>query len=210
LIKYVYECAVKSVLAKKVIVATDHKAIAQCVKAFGGEVVMTSPTHPSGTDRLAEAANMLKLLPTDIVVNVQGDMFYFHPDIIKEVTQPLLNDAFLPIATLAQEITKTSEIYDPNCVKVVFSPTARAIYFSRAPIPYDRDNSGPRYYKHIGIYAYQKAFLDKYTKLSQTSLEQAEKLEQLRVLEYGYAIYVAITKHEVIDINIQQDFKKIG
>lgn len=208
LIQHVYECALKSPLPEAVVVATDDDRIARCVEGFGGQVVMTA-THPSGTDRLAEASNLLNLSPTDIVVNVQGDMPLFHPEIIEEVARPLLKDPLLPMATLAQEITVKEDITDPNCVKVVFSPTGRALYFSRSPIPYDRDKKGTSYYKHLGIYAYRKAFLDKYVKLSQTPLEETEKLEQLRVLEHGYPIYVAITKHQACDINVPEDLKRL-
>ncbi|CAD7783019.1 MAG: 3-deoxy-manno-octulosonate cytidylyltransferase [Candidatus Methanoperedenaceae archaeon GB50] len=114
------------------------------------------------------------------------------------------------MTTLVQEITDPSEIHNPNCVKVVFSETGKALYFSRSPIPYDRDKIGTRYYKHIGIYAYRKIFLDKYIKLPTTPLEQAEKLEQLRVLECGYPIQVIITKHQVIDINTPEDLEKLA
>ncbi|HDD43434.1 MAG TPA: 3-deoxy-manno-octulosonate cytidylyltransferase [Candidatus Desulfofervidus auxilii] len=209
LIQHVYECANKSPLPKAVFIATDDKRIANCVKTFKGNVIMTSSKHPSGTDRLAEAAQLLKLSPTDIIVNVQGDMPYFPPQIIEEVANPLLNNPFLTMATLVCKITDTKEIYDPNCVKVVFSQNGRAIYFSRSPIPYYRDETKTIYYKHIGIYAYRKAFLDKYIKLSQTPLEKAECLEQLRVLEHGYTIYINITEHEVIDINTPEDLKKL-
>jgi len=209
LIQHVYECAAKSPLPKEIIIATDDKRIARNGKSFGATIVMTSPTHPSGTDRLAEAANLLNLSSTDIIVNVQGDMAYFHPEIITQVAEPLLNNAFLPMTTLVQEITEPREIYDPNCVKVVFSETGKALYFSRSPIPYDRDRIGAKYYKHIGIYAYRKVFLDKYIKLPITPLEQAEKLEQLRVLECGYPIQVIVTKHQVIDVNTPDDLEKL-
>jgi len=209
LIQHVYECALKSPLAKTVVVATDDDRIARCVENFGGRVVMTASTHPSGTDRLAEASNLLNLSSTDIVVNVQGDMPLFHPAIIEEVASPLLKDNFLPMSTLAQEITTKEDITDPNCVKVVFTPTGRALYFSRSPIPHDRDRKGVIYYKHLGIYAYRKVFLDKYVKLSQTPLEAAERLEQLRVLEHGYPIYVAVTKHQAFDINVPEDLEKL-
>ncbi|MCD6319241.1 MAG: 3-deoxy-manno-octulosonate cytidylyltransferase [Candidatus Desulfofervidaceae bacterium] len=209
LIQHVYECALKSPLPKAVVVATDDDRIARCVESFGGQVVMTADTHPSGTDRVAEASSLLNISPTDIVVNVQGDMPFFHPEIIEEVACPLLKDTLLPMATLAQEITVEGDITDPNCVKVAFSPTGRALYFSRAPIPYDRDKKGVVYYKHLGIYAYRKAFLDKYVKLPQTPLEATEKLEQLRVLEHGYPIYVAVTKYQAFDINVPEDLKKL-
>ena len=209
LIQHVYACACKSSLPKAIVVATDDERIAEVVRAFGGKVVMTAKDHPSGTDRLAEAANLLGLKAQDIIVNVQGDMPYFHPEIIAEVSRPLLENPLLPMSTLAQKITLKEEITDPNCVKVVFTPTGKALYFSRAPIPYDRDKKGITYYKHLGIYGYRKAFLDKFVKLEQTPLEKIEKLEQLRALEHGYSIFVAETKHTAIDVNVPEDLAKL-
>lgn len=209
IIQHVYENASKCPLPEDVVVATDDERIFECVKGFGGEVIMTKKGHPTGTDRLAEAASMLNLKQEDIIINIQGDMPYFDPEIIEEVAAPLIKNSFLPIATLAQEIKDLDEIGDPNCVKVVFTKTGRALYFSRNPIPYDRDKVFPIYYKHLGIYAYRKSFLDKYVKLPQTPLERVEKLEQLRVLEHGYPIQVVITEHQALDINAPSDLKKL-
>jgi len=209
LIQHVYASACKSSLPRAIVVATDDERIAEAVRAFGGKVVMTAKDHPSGTDRLAEAANLLGLKAQDIIVNVQGDMPHFHPEIIAEVSRPLLENPLLPMSTLAQKITLKEEITDPNCVKVVFTPTGKALYFSRAPIPYDRDKKGITYYKHLGIYGYRKVFLDKFVKLEQTPLEKIEKLEQLRALEHGYPIFVAETKHTAIDVNVPEDLEKL-
>ncbi|MCD6255538.1 MAG: 3-deoxy-manno-octulosonate cytidylyltransferase [Deltaproteobacteria bacterium] len=210
MIQHVYESASRSSLPKDIIVATDDRRILECVKGFGGKAIMTKEGHPSGTDRLAEAASILNLGQEDIVVNVQGDMPYFEEEIIEEVASPLIRNSSLPMSTLAKEIEDPCEVIDQNCVKVVITKTGRALYFSRAPIPYDRDRTSPIYYKHIGIYAYRKGFLDKYIRLPQTPLEVAEGLEQLRALEHGYPIQVVITRHKAIDINVPDDLKRIG
>ncbi len=209
LIQHVYECALKSTLAKEVIVATDDERIMNAVTSFGGKAIMTSSKHPSGTDRLAEAASLLGLKPEDVVVNVQGDMPFFDSEIIKEVSQPLFENPLIFMATLAQKIEEPREIFDPNCVKVVFDIHGKALYFSRAPIPYDRDKMGGTYFKHLGIYAYRRHFLDKFVCLKPTPLEQIEKLEQLRALEHGYHIFVTETSHKAIDVNTPEDLNRL-
>ncbi len=209
IIQHVYENASKCTLPEDIVVATDDIRILKCVKGFGGRTIMTKKDHPTGTDRLAEAANILNLGKEDVVINIQGDMPYFDPEIIEEVAAPLIKNSFLPMATLAQEIKDLNEINDPNCVKVVLTKTYRALYFSRISIPYYRGKLFPTYYKHLGIYAYRKSFLDKYVKLSQTPLERAEKLEQLRALEHGYPIQVVITKHQALDVNTPDDLKRL-
>ncbi len=174
-----------------VYVATDDERIARLVESFGGKVVMTSPEHPSGTDRLAEAAARLE---ADIVVNIQGDQPFVDPLMIEELVQPLLDDPSLQMSTLIHALTREGSITDPSVVKVVVDRDGNALYFSRSLIPYPRENIPHPVYEHIGLYAYRKEFLIAFTKLAPTTLEQVESLEQLRALEHGYRIRAVETK----------------
>ncbi len=196
MIQWVYERTRRSKLIDRVIVATDDERILSAVKSFGGEAMMTSSHHDTGTDRIAEVA---KALDCDIVVNVQGDEPLIQPEMIDEAIAPLVQDASIPMGTLCRKIEDREEAFDPNVVKVVFDKNSFALYFSRAPIPWDRDAwagksswkelslEGP-VYKHIGLYVYRRDFLLDYAHMPQTALEAAEKLEQLRALEHGYRI----------------------
>lgn len=191
MIQRVYERAKLAGHLASVTVATDDERIARVVEAFGGKYVMTSPDHPSGTDRLAEAA---REIDADIVVNVQGDQPFLDPLMIDEAVQPLLDDPKLPMATLMHPIGRPEDLNDPAVVKVVTRINGDALYFSRSLIPYPRQNVGHKVYEHVGLYVYRKDFLLKLAKLPPTLLEQIESLEQLRVLEHGYAIRVIETK----------------
>src|SRR5512139_2828916 len=162
MIQWVYERTKRSRLVTRVIVATDDERIRKAVSDFGGEAVLTSPAHPTGTDRIAEVA---RALTCDIVVNVQGDEPLVHPDMIDEAVAPLVNDVSIPMGTVCKKIEDRNEAFDPNVVKVVFDKKGFALYFSRAPIPWDRDcwagkNSfgdmplASPLYKHIGLYVY--------------------------------------------------------
>lgn len=217
MVQWVYERTKRSRLVTRVIVATDDERIRNAVSAFGGEAVMTSPDHPTGTDRIAEVA---RALTCDIVVNVQGDEPLIHPDMIDEAVAPLINDAFIPMGTVCKKISEQSEAVDPNVVKVVFDKNGFALYFSRAPIPWDRDRwAGKRsfndldlagsMYKHIGLYVYRRDFLLRYAKMLQTPLEAVEKLEQLRALESGHRIRTVVTEHESFGVDIPGDLSKI-
>ena len=217
MIQWVYENTTRATLVTRVIVATDDERIANTVAAFGGEAVMTSPDHATGTDRIAEVARNLSC---DLIVNVQGDEPLIHPEMIDEAITPLLNDASIPMGTVCNELTDRDEAFDPNVVKVVLDRNGFALYFSRAPIPWDRDRwitnepgktftlSAPLY-KHIGLYVYRSNFLLSYTGMAQLSLEDREKLEQLRALEHGYKIKVVVTKHESFGVDIPDDLSKI-
>ncbi|MFK7730061.1 MAG: 3-deoxy-manno-octulosonate cytidylyltransferase [Pseudomonadales bacterium] len=199
MIQWVVEAAQKS-KASRVVVATDHDDIARCVNEFGGEAVMTSTTHVSGTDRLQEAAQMLGLAERDCVVNVQGDEPLVPANVIDQVADNLINSSWAEMATLCEKIQSTAEFLNPNAVKVVFDEKKSALYFSRAPIPVCRDEPLSSTdsvlpeqlvaHRHLGIYAYRVGFLNKFVHWPEHPLEQCEKLEQLRALAHGVTIHV--------------------
>ncbi|MCP4021026.1 MAG: 3-deoxy-manno-octulosonate cytidylyltransferase [Desulfobacteraceae bacterium] len=210
MIQRVYEQTQKSNAVTKTIVATDDERIVKAVEAFGGNALMTSATCRSGTDRVAQTANILDLKPDEIVVNIQGDQPVFNPKAIDELISPFNDDSALLMSTLAYKIRDKREITDPKDVKVTFNNNGFALYFSRAQIPYPRDIETPvDYYKHLGFYAYKKSFLDKIVALSTGTCENIEKLEQLRVLEFGYQIKVVITEHDSPEIDLPEDIKRI-
>jgi len=210
MIQHVCERVLMSGTASLAAVATDDARIFAAVLAFGGRAVMTASTHRSGSDRIAEAANLLGLMDDDIVVNVQGDQPVFEPVQIDEVVAPLLADPSLPMSTLVYRIRRDEEITHPNAVKTVFDRDGNALYFSRATIPFVRDRGKKAdYYKHHGIYAYRKHFLDTFARLPEGTLERLESLEQLRALEHGYRIRVAITEHDSIEVDTPQELERI-
>lgn len=197
MIERVYLQALKA-NASQVIVATDDERVANVVRGFGGEVCMTATTHSSGTERLAEVIKKYNLDPATIIVNVQGDEPLIPPEIITQVAKNLAAST-APMATLAAKITCEDELFNPNAVKVVMDKDGYALYFSRATIPWDRDNFAkkpPVYvnsvYRHIGIYAYRAGFVQTYIDWPVSPLEMIESLEQLRVLWYGKKIHVAL------------------
>ena len=186
--------------ADEVVVATDHQDIADAVSALGFRVCTTSPAHETGTDRIAEAARLLRLAPDEIVVNLQGDEPLVDAQLIRKVASELALRPNASIATAVHAIRDAKVFFDPNVVKVVIDTDGYAQYFSRAPIPYARDAfakgrdslpEGFPAYRHIGIYAYRVAFLNEYASLSQTAAERFEALEQLRALGHGHRIAVA-------------------
>jgi 3-deoxy-manno-octulosonate cytidylyltransferase (CMP-KDO synthetase) len=217
MIQWVYERTKQSKLVSRVVVATDDERIRQAVASFGGEAVMTSRVHATGTDRIAEVAGKLEC---DIVVNVQGDEPLIRPEMIDQAIQPLADDSSVLMGTLCKKIENRDEAFDPNVVKVVFDKNGYALYFSRAPIPWDRDRwagksswkeltlDGPLY-KHVGLYVYRREFLLQYARMSPTRLETAEKLEQLRALEHGFRIKTVVTEHESFGVDIPDDLGKI-
>jgi len=173
----------------EVVVATDDERIAAVCRDFGARVVMTSADHPTGTDRLAEAA---RGLDAEVIVNIQGDEPLIEGFVVDAAVDALLADPEVPMATLAHRAPPGAE-NDPNRVKITLDRHGFALYFSRAPIPYARDASfRPRYWQHIGLYAYRRDFLQRFVELPQTEAERAESLEQLRALEHGYRIRVAV------------------
>ncbi len=215
MIQRVYEQASKALIY--VYVATDDKRIADEVTGFGGNVVITSDKHQSGTDRLAEAIDIIHKSHTekfDVVINIQGDEPFIQPQQIKEI-QTCFDNPLTKIATLVKKIENNDDIFDINKPKVVFNKKMQAIYFSRSPIPFLRNTEKEKwhlkhdFYKHIGMYAYKVKTLQELTELDQSPLELAESLEQLRWIENGYAIYVAITKFETFGVDTPKDLEKI-
>lgn len=210
MIRHVYERAARASRVTDVVVATDDQRVYDEVKGFGGNVRMTSASCRSGTDRAAETARLLGLSLTDIVVNVQGDQPVFEPASLDEVTAPLLADPSIGMSTLAFEIVRESEITDPKDVKVVMDNHGFALYFSRSPIPFGRD-PGVKFptYKHLGIYAYTREFLERFAGLPEGRLENIEKLEQLRALEHGLKIRVVVTAHDSPEVDLPSDIERI-
>ena len=212
MIQRVYEQSKKSSSLQKAIVATDDERIYNHVKGFGGEVVMTSPEHPSGTDRCAEVLASEKE-KWDAVINIQGDEPFIDPKQIDLLASLLQNNAM--VATLVKKINTNEELINPNTPKVILNKDGNAIYFSRQPIPYYKDidiNEWQKmidYYKHIGMYGYRSDVLPALTKLPVGMLEKAESLEQLRWLENGYAIATAITDIETIAIDTPADLERL-
>ena len=200
MIQHVYERALQSGAAE-VIIATDDQRIADEVERFGGRSMLTSSEHQSGTERLAEVVEQLALSEDPVVVNVQGDEPFIPPEIIRQVADNLANQRVAPMATLAVPMATSDEVFNPNAVKVVCDSAGYALYFSRAPIPYNREqfkslnDQQPEqvdgYMRHIGIYAYRADFIKRYVAWSESPLERIESLEQLRVLWHGEKIHVA-------------------
>lgn len=207
LIQYAYEIA-RRTKAERVLVATDDPRVLEAVWSFGGEAVLTSPDHPSGTDRVAEVVRGMEL---DVVINLQCDEPLLDPGYLD-----LLFDAFLDprveIATLIAPLDRDQWL-DPNVVKVVRDREGFALYFSRAPIPYPRDGGGPKegvYWRHVGVYAYRKRALLFLSSLPPSPLEEEEKLEQLRALENGLRIYTVICQHRSPSVDTEEDLLKLS
>ena len=209
MIQHAYERAKAAEGVDRVVVATDDDRIFKTVEGFGGEAVMTRSDHPSGTDRLAEAVDILGAAPEDIVINVQGDQPAFDPRQVQEVIQPLLDDPDLDMSTPIIQTSDPLEIGNPNHVKVVFDHNKMALYFSRAPIPWPREGDQSYYFKHIGIYGYRASFLRLFVTLPQGRLENIERLEQLRALEHGYRIKVVITEFDSLEVDRPADIAKV-
>jgi 3-deoxy-manno-octulosonate cytidylyltransferase (CMP-KDO synthetase) len=193
-----------------VVVATDDQRIGDAVKAFGGEAVLTRPDHRSGTERVAEVAFLHK--DAEILVNVQGDEPLIEPAAIDQAVRALSDDPEVQVATLAVPVAKPADIMDPNVVKVVLDFDGNALYFSRAPIPWVRDRSGPvhaRHLKHLGLYVYRRDALLDFPTFPQGDLERVEQLEQLRWLENGYRIRVAETEHDSVGVDMPEDVARV-
>ena len=207
MIQRVYEQAVKSGVAEKVLVATDDKRIFSHVKDFLGEVVMTSAEHKNGTDRCFEALEKTGE-KYDVVINLQGDEPFVQPEQLHKLAE-CFSDSSCKIATLIKKIKNEEDIENQNVVKVVKDINNYALYFSRSIIPFYRENEKmSRYFKHLGLYAYRSETLKDITSLQPSSLELAESLEQLRWLESGYKIKVAETELESIAIDTPLDLKR--
>jgi 3-deoxy-manno-octulosonate cytidylyltransferase (CMP-KDO synthetase) len=192
MIQRVYERAARAAGVERVLVATDDARIRRAVESFGGEVVMTSPAHTTGTDRIAEAVAGLD------------------PEVVAAALRPLRDDAGLPMATIKTAIHTGEELRNPNVVKVVTDRDGFALYFSRSPLPFWRDGraDGPLGHKHIGLYVYRRDFLLSFARLSPTPLERAEKLEQLRALEWGFRIRVVEVGAASIEVDTAEDLDR--
>ncbi len=192
-----------------VLVATDDDRIANAVHKFGGRVRMTRADHPSGTDRLAEIASSEDAA---LYVNIQGDEPLIDPEAIDAAILTVHGDEAVDMGTLQKQIVDPADILNTNIVKVVTNLLGDAIYFSRCPIPYERDGrtGAPIYFKHIGLYVYRREFLLRYPDLTVGPLEQAERLEQLRALENGYRIRVAATDYESLGVDTPEDLERVN
>lgn len=207
MVQWVWEAAKKAKILDEVIVACDDKRIKEAVESFGGKAIFTSLKHSSGTDRICEIINPIEV---KVVVNIQADEPLIDPVMIDNVARPLLEDSSLNVVTLMKKIDSEEEIRDANVVKVATNKQGFALYFSRAAIPYQRDNSSlPTYYKHIGLYGYTKDFLFIFKNLPESNLERTEKLEQLRILEAGFKIKVIETKISTVGVDRQEDLERV-
>ena len=208
MIQHVYERACQAQLPNEVVVATDNELVEKAVLDFGGKAVMTSPDHPSGTDRLAEVALMYP--DVDVIVNVQGDEPMIPPEVIDRLAEAFNGDADLNMATM--KVVMDEEDYEnPAAVKVVTDQQGYALYFSRSLMPNPRNKpEGFKVFKHVGIYAYRRNFLLKYAALAPTPLEKAESLEQLRALENGYKIKVLESDFQGIGVDTPEDLAAVN
>lgn len=219
MIQHVYESASKAPTLDRVMVATDDRRIEAAVRGFGGEVMMTSRDHASGTDRLAEVARKIE---ADCLVNIQGDLPFIHAETISRAVRPLRRDRRIAMGTVGTPIIDEKEWRNPNVVKVLTDRAGFALYFSRAPIPYYRnsviDLKGGKVsvrserrlwaYRHLGLYVYRRDFLLKLARLKPTALERIEGLEQLRALQNGHRIYVAEVDERSVEVDTLEDLKK--
>lgn len=207
MIQHVYERAAQARGVERVLVATDDARIRDAVDAFGGDVVMTRADHRTGTDRIAEVA---RTLDAEVIVNVQGDLPLLDPTMVGAAVAPLLADAGLPMATISTPISSREEFQNPNVVKVVTDREGYALLFSRSPLPHHRDGApaGILGHKHIGLYVYRRDFLLSFAQLAPTPLEQAEQLEQLRALEWGFRIKVTSVEAASIEVDTPRDLER--
>jgi 3-deoxy-manno-octulosonate cytidylyltransferase (CMP-KDO synthetase) len=211
MIQHVYERTLQADLIDEVIIATDDERISSAAQRFGARAILTSPRHETGTDRLAEVA--AELSDVDLVVNVQGDEPMIEARMIDTAVEPLLENSDISMGTLMARIDTPEDFNNPNVVKVVTDQRGMALYFSRSPIPHVRDAGSDAKrmsgYRHIGLYVYRRHFLLRYPHLESTPLEQAEKLEQLRALEHGYRIHVALTTHQSQGVDTPEDLERV-
>jgi 3-deoxy-manno-octulosonate cytidylyltransferase (CMP-KDO synthetase) len=209
MLQHVWERASQARYLTNIVIATDDERIRAAAESFRARVVMTRSDHPSGTDRVAEAASASQ---ATIVVNIQGDEPMLDPAAIDAAVLGLLEHDEIPMGTLKKRIERPEEVTDPNVVKVVTDRDGNAIYFSRSPIPNLRDPAGmpAAYFKHIGLYVYRRDFLLGYSDLPVGPLEQAERLEQLRALENGFKIRVMETEYESLGVDTPEDWKRVS
>jgi 3-deoxy-manno-octulosonate cytidylyltransferase (CMP-KDO synthetase) len=223
MIWHVYHRSLKAAIIDEVWVATDDERIYEEVKGWGGKVMMTRADHGSGTDRVAEVASKI---PCEIVVNVQGDEPMIDPEVIDAVVKPLMQNPSIGIVTPVSRLETLEEFFDPTVAKVVRDAEGFALYFSRSPIPYSRGHGGfmntfdkkirldevlrnPPFYRHVGLYGYHKKTLLRFCDLPASPLEEMEKLEQLRALEYGIPIYTVTVDYKGIGVDTPEDAKRV-
>ena len=218
MIQHVYEHCLESG-ADSVVIATDDRRVSDVAEGFGAKVVMTSSEHTTGTDRIAEAVEALDCDEDEIIVNVQGDEPLVPPEAIAHLAEDLAEHDNVKIATLAQPISDVEELFNPNVVKVVLNRRGYAMYFTRAAVPWERENfSGDRadiqlngyHYRHVGMYAYRVSFLKDYVDWSDCPLEGLEQLEQLRILWNGGRIHICQARQKMPpDVNTPEDLEKV-
>ena len=213
MIRWVYEHAVKANAFSRILIATDDERIRKTCSDFGAEVVMTDPMLPSGTDRVAR---VVRDLSCEVVVNLQGDEPFVKPQLLDQLVAAF-NDPEVQIATPIKKISNYKDITEPNLVRVVKDRNNYALYFSRAAIPHIRDEADVKkwltqhtFYKHVGIYAYRRETLLQLTTLPQSSLEKAERLEQLRFLENGFRIFTVETDYESVSVDTEEDLRRVN
>lgn len=204
LIGVVYEAVRASPLLADVLIATDSEEIMSLCRQHGWKAQMTSPTHRSGTERVHEVSLRE---PADVYINVQGDEPLVRPEQIATLLH-VMEDSAIQVGTLMTPAAEI-DISNPNAVKVVTDLSGRALYFSRATIPFDRDRAGSRYFKHLGLYAYRKAALDRFIHLPESPLEKSERLEQLRFLENGIPLYVGETPYDSVGVDTEEDLQRV-
>ena len=205
MVQRVYEAAKKCPLLQDVIIATDADEVMRLAEANGWKAQMTSSAHRSGTDRVNEVAQRV---PADIYVNIQGDLPLLRPEQVEALLKPMQRTEVM--VSTVKTPCKPEEIENPNAVKVVTGKNGRALYFSRSAIPYDRDRSGNiQYFKHLGLYAYRKAALQRFCSLPESKLEASERLEQLRLLENGIDIYVEETPFGSVEVDTEEDLRRV-
>jgi len=206
LVWWTYQRAIKSNVYD-VIIATDSILIKDILEKNGCKVIITKKSHKCGTERIAEVSRKIF---ADFYINVQGDEPLIKPEIINLIIKYIKKHPESEIVTVKKLINNESEIFNPNVVKVVTDKNNNALYFSRSPIPFNRDNiKNIKYYKHLGIYCYKNLVLQKIVKLKESELEKTEKLEQLRWLENGFKIKVLETKYDTISVDTEEDFKRV-
>jgi 3-deoxy-manno-octulosonate cytidylyltransferase (CMP-KDO synthetase) len=215
LVQRVYEQAAKAKRLDKVVVATEDTRILEAVEKFGGDAMLTSAECATGTDRVTEVA---RAFDSELVLNIQGDEPLIRPEMIDQLVEGMQSDGSCVMGTLARKIESAQVLENPNVVKVVVAQNGNALYFSRCAIPYVRDAKADdalewlrlaKFYKHLGIYGFQREFLLKFVQLPQTQLETTEKLEQLRALENGFAIKVFITPFDSIGVDRPEDVELV-
>ncbi|MFZ0288421.1 MAG: 3-deoxy-manno-octulosonate cytidylyltransferase [Candidatus Sulfotelmatobacter sp.] len=204
LVGWVYEAVHSSPLVSEVIIATDSEEIMDACKHYGWKARMTSSSHRSGTERVHEVSNHIT---ADLYLNVQGDEPLVCPEQIATLLD-VMKDSSIQVGTL-KTLCPAEDIHNPNAVKVVTEANGRALYFSRSTIPFDRDGSDPRYFKHLGLYTYRKSALDCFVSQPESTLEKSERLEQLRFLENGISIYVGETPYDSVGVDTEEDLQRV-